>query len=152
MLPLTSQQMLRLRRQYAIYGTTSGRINIAGIPAHRIPCLAQGIAAVLDRPEVPRMREPAALPDARGHDSPRQSFASMSHPPSPMAPVDRRSLPGAWPEPGQSHAGPWTSPEGGAALSGDPVYFRVSSAFAPSQGFSSTTREKCSGAPNPRLG
>ncbi|MEV7506854.1 MULTISPECIES: aromatic amino acid transaminase [unclassified Streptomyces] len=63
MLPLTSQQMLRLRRQYAIYGTTSGRINIAGIPAHRIPCLAQGIAAVLDRPEVPRMREPAAVPD-----------------------------------------------------------------------------------------
>ncbi|MEU6310813.1 aromatic amino acid transaminase [Streptomyces sp. NPDC047014] len=59
MLPLSSPQMLRLRRQYAIYGTTSGRINIAGIPAHRIPCLAQGIAAVLDPAEAPRLREPA---------------------------------------------------------------------------------------------
>ncbi|MFE5488654.1 aromatic amino acid transaminase [Streptomyces virginiae] len=57
MLPLSPNQMLRLRRQYAIYGTTSGRINIAGIPAHRIPCLAQGIAAVLDSSEVPRPRE-----------------------------------------------------------------------------------------------
>lgn len=47
MLPLDASQMLRLRRQYAIYGTTSGRINIAGIPAHRIPCLARGIAGVL---------------------------------------------------------------------------------------------------------
>ncbi|MEV7442783.1 aromatic amino acid transaminase [Streptomyces sp. NPDC091204] len=47
MLPLTAPQMLRLRRQYAVYGTTSGRINIAGIPAHRIPCLARGIAGVL---------------------------------------------------------------------------------------------------------
>ncbi|MBT2481113.1 aromatic amino acid transaminase [Streptomyces sp. ISL-94] len=47
MLPLSAEQMLRLRRQFAIYGTTSGRINIAGIPAHRIPFLAQGIAAVL---------------------------------------------------------------------------------------------------------
>lgn len=48
MLPLTSPQMLRLRRQFAVYGTTSGRINIAGIPADRIPCLARGIAGVLD--------------------------------------------------------------------------------------------------------
>ncbi|MFJ4777109.1 aromatic amino acid transaminase [Streptomyces sp. NPDC088762] len=47
MLPLSAEQMLRLRRQFAIYGTTSGRINIAGIPAHRIPFLAQGIAAVV---------------------------------------------------------------------------------------------------------
>ncbi|MFE2154265.1 aromatic amino acid transaminase [Streptomyces lavendulae] len=47
MLPLTSQEMLRLRREHAIYGTTAGRINIAGIPADRIPCLARGIAAVL---------------------------------------------------------------------------------------------------------
>ncbi len=59
MLPLTSHQMLRLRRQYAIYGTTSGRINIAGIPAHRIPCLAQGIAAVLDPAGAPRVILPA---------------------------------------------------------------------------------------------
>lgn len=54
MLPLSAQQMLRLRRQYAIYGTTSGRINIAGIPAHRIPCLARGIAGVLDTADAPR--------------------------------------------------------------------------------------------------
>lgn len=47
MLPLTAPQMLQLRREYAVYGTTSGRINIAGIPAHRIPCLARGIAGVL---------------------------------------------------------------------------------------------------------
>lgn len=47
MLPLTAPQMLQLRRQYAVYGTTSGRINIAGISAHRIPCLARGIAGVL---------------------------------------------------------------------------------------------------------
>ncbi|MFD9480847.1 MULTISPECIES: aromatic amino acid transaminase [Streptomyces] len=54
MLPLSAQQMLRLRRQYAVYGTTSGRINIAGIPAHRIPCLARGIAGVLGTAEAPR--------------------------------------------------------------------------------------------------
>ncbi|MEU9039302.1 aromatic amino acid transaminase [Streptomyces sp. NPDC048352] len=47
MLPLTAQEMLRLRREYAIYGTTAGRINIAGIPGDRIPCLARGIAGVL---------------------------------------------------------------------------------------------------------
>ncbi|MGW7453330.1 amino acid aminotransferase [Streptomyces sp. NPDC054787] len=54
MLPLTPHDMLRLRREYAIYGTTSGRINIAGIPAHRIPCLAQGIAGVLGAADAPR--------------------------------------------------------------------------------------------------
>ncbi|MFJ9075198.1 aromatic amino acid transaminase [Streptomyces sp. NPDC102278] len=47
MLPLDPRQMLRLRSGFAIYGTTSGRINIAGIPSHRVPCLAQGVAAVL---------------------------------------------------------------------------------------------------------
>ncbi|MFH7596141.1 aromatic amino acid transaminase [Streptomyces racemochromogenes] len=47
MLPLTPEEMLRLRRQYAIYGTTAGRINIAGIGAERIPCLARGVAGVL---------------------------------------------------------------------------------------------------------
>ncbi|OKK22513.1 aspartate aminotransferase [Streptomyces sp. CB00455] len=47
MLPLTRPQMLLLRRLYAVYGTTSGRINIAGIAAHRIPQLARGIAGVL---------------------------------------------------------------------------------------------------------
>jgi aspartate aminotransferase len=49
-LPLSADGMHALRRRFAIYGTDSGRINIAGIPAHRIPCLAQGIAAVLEQP------------------------------------------------------------------------------------------------------
>ncbi|WP_371619399.1 aromatic amino acid transaminase [Streptomyces sp. NBC_00454] len=47
MLPLTPDQMIRLRSRFAVYGTTAGRVNIAGIPADRIPCLAQGIAGVL---------------------------------------------------------------------------------------------------------
>ncbi|MGW5847287.1 amino acid aminotransferase [Streptomyces sp. NPDC055254] len=47
MLPLDPAQMLRLRREFAIYGTTSGRVNIAGLPADRVACLAQGVAAVL---------------------------------------------------------------------------------------------------------
>jgi aspartate aminotransferase len=45
-LPLTPEQMLRLRGEFAIYGTTTGRINIAGLPADRIPCLARGLAGV----------------------------------------------------------------------------------------------------------
>ncbi|MCJ1675968.1 aromatic amino acid transaminase [Streptomyces sp. APSN-46.1] len=47
MLPLAPEQMIRLRGEFAIYGTTAGRINIAGIPVERIPCLARGIAGVL---------------------------------------------------------------------------------------------------------
>ncbi|MEV7521973.1 aromatic amino acid transaminase [Streptomyces sp. NPDC091371] len=47
MLPLAAPQMLALRREFAIYGTASGRVNIAGIPGDRIPCLARGIAAVM---------------------------------------------------------------------------------------------------------
>ncbi|WKX71002.1 amino acid aminotransferase [Streptomyces sp. XD-27] len=53
-LPLTGDHMLGLRREFAIYGTTSGRINIAGISGHRIPYLAQGIAAVLGAADAPR--------------------------------------------------------------------------------------------------
>lgn len=68
MLPLTADQMLRLRREFAIYGTTSGRINIAGIPAHRIPFLARGIAAVLGA-------GPRAVPGCRTRQSPAQSPA-----------------------------------------------------------------------------
>ncbi|MEU6890541.1 aromatic amino acid transaminase [Streptomyces sp. NPDC046557] len=48
MLPLSPEQMLRLRRRYAIYGTTAGRVNIAGIGLERVPCLARGIAGVLE--------------------------------------------------------------------------------------------------------
>ncbi|MCB5165422.1 aromatic amino acid transaminase [Streptomyces bambusae] len=47
MLPLDAGQMADLRTRFAVYGTTSGRINIAGIPAHRIPYLARSVAAVL---------------------------------------------------------------------------------------------------------
>ncbi|MFF2191646.1 aromatic amino acid transaminase [Streptomyces sp. NPDC058157] len=47
MLPLSPGEMLRLRREYAVYGTTAGRINIAGIEAGRIPCLARAVAGVL---------------------------------------------------------------------------------------------------------
>ncbi|MGW6917983.1 amino acid aminotransferase [Kitasatospora sp. NPDC054939] len=49
MLPLTADQMLDLRTRFAVYGTTAGRINIAGLAAHEVPHLAHGIAAVLDR-------------------------------------------------------------------------------------------------------
>ncbi|WP_329417856.1 amino acid aminotransferase [Streptomyces sp. NBC_01268] len=52
MLPLRPDQMARMRRRSGIYGTTSGRINIAGVPAHRIPFLAQGIAEALAAGEV----------------------------------------------------------------------------------------------------
>ncbi|MEF2526829.1 MULTISPECIES: amino acid aminotransferase [Streptomyces] len=47
MLPLTAPQMLRLRSRYAVYGTTAGRINIAGLPADRVACVARGVAGVL---------------------------------------------------------------------------------------------------------
>ncbi|GGT14674.1 amino acid aminotransferase [Streptomyces purpureus] len=47
-LPLAPEQMLRLRRQFGVYGTTTGRINIAGVSAHQIPYLAQSVGAVLE--------------------------------------------------------------------------------------------------------
>ncbi|WP_406859368.1 aromatic amino acid transaminase [Streptomyces sp. HUAS MG47] len=46
-LPLTPDDMRRLRRQYAVYGTTGGRINIAGLSARHVPHLAASLAAVL---------------------------------------------------------------------------------------------------------
>ncbi|MEV7415362.1 aromatic amino acid transaminase [Streptomyces sp. NPDC089919] len=48
MLPLTPGHMQELRARFAIYGTVAGRINIAGLPADRVSCLARGIAGVLD--------------------------------------------------------------------------------------------------------
>ncbi|MER6998181.1 aromatic amino acid transaminase [Streptomyces sp. NPDC000410] len=54
MLPLTPDQMRRMRRQSGIYGTSSGRINIAGVPGQRIPFLAQGIARALETPRAVR--------------------------------------------------------------------------------------------------
>ncbi|MET9699963.1 aromatic amino acid transaminase [Streptomyces sp. NPDC006529] len=53
MLPLAATQMLRLRTEFAIYGTAAGRVNIAGIPEHRIPCLVRGVAAVAETPAAP---------------------------------------------------------------------------------------------------
>ncbi|MEU8531415.1 aromatic amino acid transaminase [Streptomyces sp. NPDC048629] len=47
MLPLSADEMRDLRRRFAVYGTSAGRINIAGITAHRIPHLARSISAVL---------------------------------------------------------------------------------------------------------
>ncbi|MET9803899.1 amino acid aminotransferase [Streptomyces sp. NPDC006368] len=57
-LPLTPDDMRRLRRRFGIYGTASGRINIAGVPAHRIPYLAQGIAATLSTLDPARAARP----------------------------------------------------------------------------------------------
>ncbi|MFE3554561.1 aromatic amino acid transaminase [Streptomyces sp. NPDC059193] len=57
MLPLTPGQMHELRARHAVYGTASGRINIAGIAGHRIPRLAQAVAAVLDEAPAPRPLE-----------------------------------------------------------------------------------------------
>ncbi|MEU2234509.1 aromatic amino acid transaminase [Streptomyces vietnamensis] len=54
MLPLTADGMRRMRRQSGIYGTAAGRINIAGVPAHRIPFLAHGIATALQTPHTAR--------------------------------------------------------------------------------------------------
>ncbi|MGW2013503.1 amino acid aminotransferase [Streptomyces sp. NPDC001927] len=53
MLPLTPEQMRRMRGQSGVYGTNAGRINIAGVCAHRIPFLAQAVAATLDSPATP---------------------------------------------------------------------------------------------------
>ncbi|MFE0647037.1 aromatic amino acid transaminase [Streptomyces sp. NPDC059534] len=50
MLPLTPERMRGMRHRSGVYGTTSGRINIAGVPAHRIPFLARGIADALRAP------------------------------------------------------------------------------------------------------
>ncbi|MCH0543030.1 aspartate/tyrosine/aromatic aminotransferase [Streptomyces sp. MUM 203J] len=46
-LGLDAERMRVLRREHAVYGTETGRINIAGIAAERIPQLARGISAVL---------------------------------------------------------------------------------------------------------
>ncbi|WP_017601329.1 amino acid aminotransferase [Nocardiopsis lucentensis] len=48
MLSLTPEQMGEMRRRSGIYGTNSGRVNVAGLPADRIPFLARGIATALE--------------------------------------------------------------------------------------------------------
>ncbi|WP_017586162.1 aromatic amino acid transaminase [Nocardiopsis ganjiahuensis] len=45
-LPLSERDMGRLREEHAIHGLPSGRINLAGTPAHRLDRLADAIARV----------------------------------------------------------------------------------------------------------
>ncbi|WP_418955711.1 aromatic amino acid transaminase [Streptomyces tritici] len=49
MLPLDPDGMRRLRRGFAVYGTSAGRINIAGLAQGHLPRLADSVAAVLER-------------------------------------------------------------------------------------------------------
>lgn len=46
LLPLEPAQMLRLREEFAVYGTAGGRINIAGLAPHQVAPLARALAAV----------------------------------------------------------------------------------------------------------
>ncbi|MES2438264.1 MAG: aromatic amino acid transaminase [Verrucomicrobiota bacterium] len=46
LLPLDSSQMLRLRQEFAVYGTSSCRINIAGLAPHQVSGLARALTAV----------------------------------------------------------------------------------------------------------
>lgn len=46
-LPLSEEQILRLKTDYKIYLTLDGRINIAGVPLTRIPALCSGILSCL---------------------------------------------------------------------------------------------------------
>lgn len=47
MLPLSPQQVLRLKTEHKVFMTSAGRINIAGIPEVKIPLLCEKIASVL---------------------------------------------------------------------------------------------------------
>lgn len=45
-LPLSETEMGRLRGEHAIHGLPSGRVNLAGVPAHRVDRLADAVARV----------------------------------------------------------------------------------------------------------
>ena len=47
-LPLTPEQMRRLRVEHAVYGVPSGRINLAGVPTAAVARLAAAILEVRD--------------------------------------------------------------------------------------------------------
>ncbi|CAL9579959.1 aromatic amino acid transaminase [Streptomyces sp. enrichment culture] len=47
-LPLSPEQMTVLRRDHAVYGTATGRVNIAGLPADQAGRLAGALTAVLE--------------------------------------------------------------------------------------------------------
>jgi len=46
LLPLRPEQMQRLHREFGIYGTSNGRINIAGLSSQHIPQLAEALHVV----------------------------------------------------------------------------------------------------------
>jgi aspartate aminotransferase len=50
LLPLDPSQMNRLREEFAVYGTTGGRINLAGLAPHQIGILARALKAVAEVP------------------------------------------------------------------------------------------------------
>ncbi len=45
MLPATEEQMESLRTEYAVYGLSNGRINLASIPEQNIDYLVESILA-----------------------------------------------------------------------------------------------------------
>jgi aspartate aminotransferase len=49
-LGLSTEQALRLRRDYSVYMLDSSRINVAGVNAANIDYLARAVAAVLQEP------------------------------------------------------------------------------------------------------
>lgn len=63
-LPLTAGQMALLRREHAVYGTATGRINIAGLPEAQAGRLAGALVAVLER-GAPERAVPAGAVPAR---------------------------------------------------------------------------------------
>ncbi|HEV7308019.1 aromatic amino acid transaminase [Ensifer sp.] len=52
LLPLDQHQMNRLRQDFGVYGTASGRINIAGLLPHQIDRLADALVSVSELPPV----------------------------------------------------------------------------------------------------
>lgn len=59
LLPLDPEQMRRLRRDHAVYGADTGRINVAGIASGQLDRLAEAVARVSEATEDRPAREPA---------------------------------------------------------------------------------------------
>ncbi|MFT6927286.1 MAG: aspartate aminotransferase [Psychromonas sp.] len=47
LLPLTAEQMVILREEFAIYGTANGRINVAGLQTSQIRTLAEALISII---------------------------------------------------------------------------------------------------------
>ncbi len=45
--PLTKDQMVRLRNEFAVYGTNTGRMCVAALNSHNIGYVCQAIAKVI---------------------------------------------------------------------------------------------------------